>query len=232
MRDAKVALSCHMTETKENQSIKAHCNKCGGTRNHWVLFHKVQTDETEVNRHFSVHWTNSYRLIECQGCESIKIFHESVFSEDADENGDPIVTKRYYPPSTFRQEPHWLAKLDNQWHLTKLMREIYSAMQNECLSLVAMGIRAAFEAIMIDKIKDNGSFGRNLSAFQSAGFISQPQLNAIKSAIELGHASIHRMHVPDASHLETALDVLENLIHGLYILGPEAERNAKSIPSR
>lgn len=221
-----------MSVVANDQSLKAHCNKCGGTRNHWILFHKIQTDEHEVNNHYSVFWTNSFRLIECQGCESIKLLHESVFSEEADENGNPIVTKRYYPPSTFRNEPRWISRLDSEWHLTKLMKEIYSAMQNSCPSLVAMGIRGAFEAIMIDRISDNGSFSKNLLAFQNAGFISHTQLGAIRAAIELGHASIHRMHVPDAAHLETALDVLEHLVHGLYILGPDAERNAKAIPPR
>lgn len=221
-----------MEDFPKKESLRAHCNNCGGKRNHWLLFQKNQTDEKELNEHYSIYWTNSYSLIECQGCGSIKLLHESVSSEGTDGETPQISTTRYYPPSTFRQEPHWLSRLDSQWHLSKLMREIYSAMQNACLSLVSMGIRAAFEAIMIDTVGDNGTFSKNLAAFQDAGFVSQAQLNAIKQVIELGHASIHRMHIPDAMHLETALDILENLIHGIYILTRDAARNSKKIPSR
>ncbi len=206
--------------------IKAHCNDCGGQRNH-LLLNKIRKEEgQEINEHYNVTWVDTYFFLECQGCESVKLLHESSFSEF------PEKTLRYYPPSTYRKLPRWLSHLDKDWHLTKLVHEIYQALQNDAPSLASMGIRAAIEAIMIDKVSDHGSFAKNLKSFQDAGYMSISQLTALNAALELGHASIHRGHIPEIAHLETALDILEHLMHGLYVLTPKAEASAKDIPRR
>jgi len=47
-----------------------------------------------------------------------------------------------------------------------LLAEVYTAFQANARRLATMGVRAVLEAVMIDKVRDNGSFAKNLDAFQ------------------------------------------------------------------
>ena len=212
--------------------MKAHCNTCGGERNHERL-NKIQKNwSEEVGGGYPVSGGDTYYVLECRGCESLKILHESWFSEDTDLNGDQCISQVYYPSSIFRPLPRWFKSLDRTWHIAKLLREIYQAMQNDAPSLAAMGIRAVIEAIMIDKVGDQGTFKKNLAEFQAKGFISTFQLGILEAVLELGHASIHREFIPGSDQLEVALDIMENLVHELYLLEDRAKATVKSIPQR
>ncbi|MDO5686870.1 MAG: DUF4145 domain-containing protein [Neisseria sp.] len=211
--------------------LKAHCNICGGKRNHEQL-KLIEKRWSDGNKYYEIDGGDLYILLECMGCESVKVLHESWFSEETDEEGYPITTVRYYPSSIFRPKPNWLWLLDKEWHVTKLLNEIYQALQNDAPSLAAMGVRAVIEAIMIDKVGDHGSFVANLKEFQNKGYISSLQLGILEVALEMGHATIHRAFVPKVEQLEVALDTLESLIHALYLLEDQAKHHAKFIPKR
>lgn len=214
------------------KKMKGHCNTCGGERNH-LLVNKIVKDGDEwINEHCQIFWADTYYVLECCGCESVRMLHTSWFSEDTDDEGRPIVHKTYYPSSIFRPLPKWFSSLDPEWHITKLVRETYQALQNDAPSLAAMGVRAVIEAIMIDKVGDNGTFKSNLKAFQAKGYISSFQLEMLDAALELGHASIHRGFIPEKHQIEFALDILENLLHGLYLLESRAKATVKAIPKR
>lgn len=142
------------------------------------------------------------------------------------------MNEAYYPPSIYRPQPTWFTLLDREWHITKLLQEIYNALQNSAPALASMGLRAVIEAIMIDKVGDGGSFAENLKKFHSEGYISKVQHAALSAALELGHASIHRGHIPDGFQLETALDITENLVHGLYVIQHRAQASVRNLPGR
>ncbi|MCK9988876.1 MAG: hypothetical protein AzoDbin1_05348 [Azoarcus sp.] len=212
--------------------MKAHCNSCGGERNHERLKQIDKRWSEEVGNGYQISGGDTYYVLECRGCESVKILHESWFSEDTGPTGDPYIKQVYYPSSIFRPHPRWFQSLDSAWHISKLLREIYQAMQNDAPSLAAMGIRAVIEAIMIDKVGDQGTFRKNLSEFQNKGFISTFQLGILEAVLELGHASIHREFIPDTDQLGVALDIMENLVHELYLLEDRAKDTVKNLPKR
>ena len=212
--------------------MRAHCNTCGGERNHERLNRIEKPWDEDIGNGYHISGDDIYFVLECRGCESIKILHESWFSEERDEHGLPIINRSYYPPSIFRPHPRWFRLLDHEWHVTKLLREIYQAIQNDAPSLASMGIRAVIESMMIDKIGDKGSFKKNLLEFQANGFISKLQIGILEAALELGHASIHRGFIPETRQLEVALDIMENLVHELYVLEHQARSATNGIPKR
>jgi Domain of unknown function (DUF4145) len=94
--------------------------------------------------------------------------------------------------------------------IEKLLKEIYSALHNDSLSLAAMGIRALLEHIMIEQVGDNGSIGENIKRFIGAGHIAPKSEQIFRAQlIEAGHAAMHRDYVPTKSELETLLDLTE-----------------------
>lgn len=212
--------------------IQAYCNACGGLRNHRVLKKVEKSWDQALNDRYTVWSQSEYLMLQCAGCDQARLRHRSWFSEETDEDGRPLMNEAYYPPSAYRPHPKWFTLLDNEWHITKLFAEIYLALQNGCPALAAMGLRAVIEATMIDKVGDSGSFAGNIKKFHAAGYLSLVQQTSLSAALELGHASIHRGHIPDSFQLETALDITENLIHGLYVIDHRAQASVRNLPPR
>lgn len=212
--------------------VKDLCNSCGSSVNHTVKDILTRNDSELIDKQFEVSWGDNYTVLQCNGCDSVKIKHEDWFSEDIEADGSLAINTRYYPPSIFRKKPSWFHNLDSEWHITKLLKEIYSALQNDSPSLAAMGIRAALEAIMIDKIGDQGTFGKNLKNFEDKGFISKIQLEILKKALELGHASIHRGFIPKNEQVVFSLDLTETIVHHLYLLEDQATNSVSNLPKR
>ena len=129
-------------EPSTDLKIKAHCNTCAGQTNHLIL-HKHRADWSDGDEQHSVSGADTYSLIRCAGCDSIHLLHENWFSENWDENG-PIVNSVYYPPAISRRKPDWLSDPNGPFfwgdtEIEKLLKEIYSALQNNSRRLAAMG---------------------------------------------------------------------------------------------
>ncbi|MEH6544581.1 MAG: DUF4145 domain-containing protein [Porticoccaceae bacterium] len=174
------------------ERIKAHCNTCGGERNHEVL----HTEKSEWSDDEHPLWgSDAYQTLRCCGCEEIKLRHTSMFSE----HDEPSVY--YFPPSIFRKRPEWFEDLyfevpNEEGFVEKLLNEIYVAVQNNLPNLALMGVRSLLEKIMIAKVGDKGSFAKNLNAFSSEGFVSGRQKESLEVILEAGHAAIHRKYKP------------------------------------
>jgi hypothetical protein len=223
--------------------VKAHCNLCAGERNHLIVhLHKTGWSE-EIADDARIYGEDRYELLQCAGCESVTLRHTSFHSEIRDDDGEVAPTITYYPPPTFRRPPKWLHgavisdgdSISIVWlpgFVTRLMREVYTALHGECLSLAAMGVRALLETIMIERVGDRGSFGKNLGAFQADGHISPIQRTVLETTLELGHASIHRGYVPSRGDITLVLDITENLVEMLYVSNKQADVLRKKIPAR
>ena len=85
--------------------------------------------------------------------------------------------------------------------IPRLMREIYTALHGDCLSLAAMGVRALLESVMIHRVTDDGTFQKNLCDFERQGHITLNQRGVLGATLEAGHASIHRDYAPSHDDL-------------------------------
>ena len=142
-----------------------------------------------------------------------------------------------------RRAPQWVGY--DQWSrmftddcgeipqtVVEIMGEVYAALRNNSRRLVAMGVRATLEAVMIDKVNDNGNFAANVDKLQEAGYLSAKDRMNLDTILDVGHAAIHRGWEPTEDENNTLLDITENLIEKTYIHGPRAERLAKVVQKR
>jgi len=207
---------------------RAHCNKCGGDRNHVVLHSEKSSWEDDE---YPVSGGEEYETLKCSGCDNIKLRHTSWCSED-DEN-----TINYFPPAIFRRTPEWF---DDLWlelsaedeFVEKLLKEIYVALQNNLPSLAAMGVRSLLEKVMVSKAGDKGSFVQNLTEFEKLGYVSRIQRERLEAILEVGHAAIHRTYVPTKKDVITLVDLTEHIVETVYLHEAKIDALKKRVPSR
>ena len=224
---------------EQGDIVKAHCNQCSGERNHFIIYTDTETWEDEVSA-----GENQYELLKCAGCGDVHFRHTNCSTEgEVDDDGKPVPIVTYYPPASIRRQPSWLTFIDlsHGQHanfafvpdfVSRLLGEVYVALHNNSCSLAAMGIRALLERLMIDHVKDQGSFAKNLTAFEQNGYIGVVQKGIVKATLEVGHASTHRNYNPTRQDLMQVLDIAENVIQSLYVSGAQAKALEKRIPRR
>lgn len=169
---------------------------------------------------------------ECAGCGAV-VFVTATIGDTT--NGEEVEV--LHPPRSRRQRPRWLNSLGWSSMLRdakySFLTEIYEALDVDSLRLSILGIRSLVEHVMLQQLEnDHGSFSKNLAAFHGAGHISNPQLNALKTVIELGHAVTHRAHSPTEEQVLAALDVTESIIQSIYVDGHSIARAVGKLPER
>jgi len=206
----------------------AHCNNCGGDRNHEVL-HAEKTSWSDDES--AISGGDTYETLKCCGCEMVKLRHSSWCSEDEGEN------VHYFPPAIFRRTPSWF---DTLWLELKsedefvetLLKEIYVAVQNNLPSLATMGVRALLERIMISRSGDLGSFARNIGEFEKSGHVSKLQRERLEAILEAGHAAMHRAYKPRKQDVITLLDITEHVIESVFLHDSRVAELKANVPSR
>lgn len=202
-------------------NMQAHCNKCRRTTNHRVLQSREQTGRDDEQGFW---WRTNYDMLECLGCGDVMLRQSFLFSEN---EGEEIT---FYPPRASRWLPEWQYSLPPA--MRSLLVEIYAALQADSRRLAMMGARTVIETAMISKVGDHGTFAANLQALEDGGYVSKTNRQYLETALDAGSAAAHRAHLPNVDHLNTVMDIVENLLHSLFVLAkPSAELKA-AIPPR
>lgn len=215
--------------------VKAHCNKCRGSKNSWIRAeHKVNGSDGPTS------WSNSYEVLECCGCNTLSVRHEHWFSEwdnlDQDEYGQlvmrPGIKEAYYPPPTVRAKPEWSDKIVDDV-LRDVLDELYSALNVGLNVLASVGARTLLDRAGYLLIGDpRGGFEGKLSALVTGGFISTKEKETLDAVADAGNASAHRGYTPTSERLGHIVDIIENFLHRTFILTPAAADIRSSTPPR
>jgi hypothetical protein len=209
---------------------QAHCNKCGHSTNHDIIGAEKQEDSEDEES--GINWCDLYEMLKCRGCDSVTMRHTFGY-----EHTDVV----YYPPAIPRRAPEWTNDILSRLFAANrsipasvgaLMREIYTAVQNDSRRLAAMGIRAALEQVMVDKVGNQGSFKANVDALQRAGYLSIRQAFDLNSILDAGHATIHRGWEPTNDDITTLLDITESIIESVYLHENRVRALDKNVPKR
>jgi hypothetical protein len=212
----------------EKKQTKAHCNRCGPRRNHTVLHSEREHWEDKQDE---LSGYDAFDTLKCDGCGSITLRHTSWFSLDED------VHTQYYPPAISRRAPEWFDDLvleldDETDFVADLLNEIYIALQNNLPRLATMGVRALLERVMVSKVEDQGSFLKNMQAFEKLGFLSRLQREHLETVLEAGHATIHRGFTPAKEDVNTLVDVTEHIVLTVYLHGQKIQSLKGKVPPR
>ena len=116
-------------------------------------------------------------MLQCCGCGDVCLAEQLLFTPEGNKEF------KFYPPPISRQKPSWLPTLLTKTkyvYIGSLLNEIYEAAHSGQTRLAAMGIRALLENLMVQMVGDQGTFEKNLDAFQNGGYVSGIQRNTLE----------------------------------------------------
>jgi hypothetical protein len=190
--------------------VRAPCSNCMTKTDHLILISKTVSDSEPYDEEYNVYWQDIYQLLECCGCHCIVLHKVSTFSA-------------YYPPGATRRPPSWISRLPGKTRA--MLGEVYIALDNNCLQLAMMGIRALLDQYLVDAVGDVGGFDKKLDCIVSEGLLGSQQKAFLETVLDAGHAVMHR------SMVDEVMDVLESFLHS-YVAQESLEDLRSAIPDR
>lgn len=233
--ESGVALPASPAEksVKPKTDLRSHCPNCGPDRKAYIRGQHQQssTDEFENGRYI-VEFVETYRILECAGCETLYC-QRTVWCSEADPhdpNGGADLT--YWPSTTQWQPPKWMDhKIDGNLH--RILTEVYTAFNSNMPILAAIGVRTAFDrASELLGIDTEISFKQKLQKLQAKGMISGNDNAALSALIDAGSAAAHRGWQPSERDLSTMVQILEAFVHKEIVLSVEIGGLVSAIPKR
>ena len=213
--------------------LTAPCSECGHKTLQDVL-HVVQREEEVRDSDGTIMWEtlHTYRTLQCRACEAVSLMHIADYG-----GGNSNMEVVYYPSPVARKTPSWLnsvlfSRVDGSRHISDLLRETYAAVRGRQYRLAAMGVRSVLELLMVSKVGDKTTFGKNLEAFHEHGYISTIQYDAVKAILEAGHATTHRGFTPSEVDLNAMLDIVEGVVAAIMVHPKSATDLEQRVPPR
>ncbi|MDH4982189.1 DUF4145 domain-containing protein [Hyphomicrobium sp. D-2] len=222
--------------TNADERVKGECPLCG--RDKWADIRgeiKSQYDDERSG----VFGGDTYRLLECRGCNTVYYQHESFFSEDVEQDYDgqltPVARFKYYPSLSKRDRPKWFGGwfFAAESDLYRLVESLYTAIDNDLLILAASGVRTAFD-VAVSKlgIDPTISFEEKIGALKVQGRIGTYEESDLTTMVEAGNAAMHRGWQPTLEQVDTMMTTLERFIHNSFVHEEQTAKLKAKVPPK
>jgi|GEM_PF-4999877 len=174
-----------------NTTTTKFCNECQRYVNHTeVNSGSADNEEYSPEYECDIGLHKGYTVFRCLGCNEHFIECWKWFSEH---NREDIIKTRY-PNEKYLEEPEWMTKLPIE--ILKLLKEIYIAIQDKCLTLACTGIRTVLDRVFTDKVGAYYTSDDSLNAMIQSGYITAKQKELLEIVFDIGSASAHRSLSP------------------------------------
>jgi hypothetical protein len=205
---------------------RVHCNSCQRKTLHELL---CETNEEEVpDPSFpDLKARTKFEVLQCCGCKEV-VLRRSV--EEDIPFDEPMVA--YFPPLVSRRPPVWLHLRAFPRELRSVFEEIYRSLDANNRLLPMMGARTLIDMLMVEKVGDLGTFDEKLKKLEALGVISLRNREVLAAALDVGSAAAHRGHTPNSDDVNAVMDIVENLLHAVYVLPGMAQRLRTTTPPR
>lgn len=224
VKETKVALL-------EDVYVHAPCGYCKNVTRAKVLA-RVDLDGREFSGTELVFgWDDTMEVIQCQGCEELMFKKSHVNSEDMYHThgedgyeGHYVTTEEYFPnPEQDRvavQDDHLLPV-----GLRRIYLETVKALNEDSPVLAGIGIRAIVETICKDKNAEGRGLDQKINSLVEVGVLTPGGAEVLHKVRTLGNRSAHEVEPHNSASLGLAMDVVEHLIQGVYILPHHAQQH-------
>lgn len=216
--------------------VKGHCPTCGGEK----FADAVASHEER--------WSDGYvdgcvrhSILKCRGCETVYVQRAESCSEDdhhyQDESGEWQVEyperMTYWPAPTKRATPDWAHAFASDNDLSRLVDELYAALNGDLRVLAAIGVRTIFDrASELLEIDPGLSFAQKLDGLVAKGSIGSDERANLAVLADAGGAAAHRGWRPSPDQLETLVSTLEAFLYRTMVLGDALKALKAAVPAR
>lgn len=211
-------------------NIDSSCRVCKRITKH-AIFSGVQLRGREpMGNDDYYQWYNEYQIIQCLGCEEIAFRQTHENSEDYYPVGpgeyEHAVTVEVFPNPEEGRSP-----IDDDFLLPTNLERIYSetikSINNGQSVLTGIGIRAIVETVCKDKKANGKDLYGKINDLVAQGVLTKDGADILHKLRTLGNKSAHEVKPHDKVQLGLALDVIDHLLQGVYILPHHAKTKFK-----
>ncbi|HEX8595369.1 MAG TPA: DUF4145 domain-containing protein [Pseudomonas sp.] len=182
----------------------------------------------------AVEWTEHNQIIQCLGCEEISFRVESSNSEDwdHDDSGDAywVSTVTFYPGRVVGSKIIDHASLP--FDIEQIYRETRSALDNDLLIISGIGIRAILDTICSDVEAKGRNLELKIDNLHARSLVTEEGVQTLHKIRVLGNHAAHRGKAPTKNQLLLALEVIEHILIGTYIIPYRAKKVFKNLEPR
>lgn len=216
-----------MMSVKSNRT-KGHCPKCGADINANIVasFEHKWKDKSDP-----VDGIDTYRILQCCGCDRVYFQIISICSED-DRRDGPLV--EHWPEPERKSAPNWVVLMANKdLTLHSLLVQTYVAFNTNLPSLAAVGLRAVFDR-SAERLGVDGSlkFAEKLTTLVQIGKIGSDEREALEVLTDAGGAAIHRGWHPEQPQLDLLIEIMENFVYRNFFVIKSALELKAAVPGR
>ncbi len=201
-----------------NKFFEAACSNCEDKVTHQIL-EAIDTIWIEGD---SSGW-ESYQIIQCQGCKTLSFCKESQLAEFKDIKPDTGET--FYPRfwDFYPDKGDAKNSLTLSHKLPVIVEEIYDeiihAFNARLFVVASLGIKAMIEGVCRNKrILKGAPLSFKIEGLVDAGHITADGAKILHSLTDMGSKPTFEIMKLDARELRAAIEVIDHLIRGTYLI--------------
>ena len=210
------------TVSGASNTCEGHCPRCNQNLNADIVASESRKKQWDEDEYGKMEEIDTYRILQCRGCETLYVQHRYWFSESQ----DPPHATHWPPPPA----PDWVHQLDDVT-LQDLLREVYGALNASHRVLAAIGARTALDrAMVLNGAEEASGFGTKIGQLREVGVISEHENQMLSKLTDAGNAAAHRGWKPQPEELTTLIDGMEDFLRRTLVL--KSAVNAINVPPR
>jgi hypothetical protein len=199
------------------------CQECSKETLHGIVAAYTERGSEDCGGGNSFDWEKISQIIQCQGCEAVSFRISSTNSEDCDfdfEGPTYRETITYYPGRAAG------LKAIDSYLLPPVVQGIYQetilAIENEQSILAGIGIRALIETICKDQSAEGKDLHDKINSLHDKAIITNEGRATLHKLRVLGNDAAHEVKKHTNQQLSLALQIIEHMLDGTYIIPRKA----------
>ena len=218
-----------LNRTKDKEYELPCAGKCNTTTYHKVL---ASVDESGLLESWDYHYDINYQIVQCQGCRNVSFRKcetnsENVYYDNVEEAVLPYDHIELFPKRV-EGHPNLSEKHRLPPKIALIYNETYAALGNGQPVLAGIGLRALVETVCKDKAAKGRNLEQQIDDLVSTGLLTIEGAEILHSLRVMGNAAAHEVFPHPEDDLTAALEVVEHLLNGVYVL----PLVAKKLPQR
>lgn len=221
----------------KGQIVQEHCGQCGRSTRHMVMgSYDYSGSEDYDGGSFSIDWSSSHQVIQCQGCMASSFRQVNWFSEDMQQigpdeydNGERITLYPKRSNNTRAIKEYW--EVPN--NLRRIYRESIDCFNNDSFTLTAAGLRSLIEGLCAvlgitdgpkeiakkdgtKEIKRFSNLEAKISGLHEKGFLTEKSASVLHEHRFMGNDAVHELAHPSRDELALAIEIIEHTFDAIF----------------